>query len=47
MEDARRVLKAVSGYDAFRPGPEQAVRALLQGRDRMAAMPTGAGKSVC
>ena len=47
MEDARRVLKAVFGYDAFRPGQEQAVRALLEGRDLMAVMPTGAGKSVC
>ena len=47
MEDARRVLKAVFGYDAFRPGQEQAVRALLEGRDLIAVMPTGAGKSVC
>ena len=47
MDEARRTLKAVFGYDDFRPGQEEAVRALLSGRDLMAVMPTGAGKSIC
>ncbi len=40
-------LKRVFGYDAFRPGQEDVVRALLEGRDALAVMPTGAGKSIC
>lgn len=40
-------LKNVFGMDAFRPGQEQAVRALLAGRDLMCIFPTGAGKSLC
>ncbi len=35
------------GFDAFRPGQEQAVGAALAGRDVLAVMPTGAGKSLC
>ena len=33
------------GYAALRPGQEDAVRALLEGRDTLAVMPTGSGKS--
>ncbi len=47
MASARRTLKAVFGYDDFRAGQEQAVRSILQGRDVLAVMPTGAGKSIC
>jgi ATP-dependent DNA helicase RecQ len=35
------------GYPAFRPGQEAVARALSGGRDVLAVMPTGAGKSVC
>ena len=47
MEAARAALKEVFGYDDFRPGQEDAVAAILRGRDVMAVMPTGAGKSIC
>ena len=47
MEDARSILKKVFGYDCFRPGQEEIVRQLLGGRDVLAVMPTGAGKSIC
>ena len=47
MEQARAVLASRFGYDAFRPGQEAGVSALLAGRDVLAVMPTGAGKSVC
>ena len=47
MEQARAVLASRFGYDAFRPGQEAVVSALLSGRDVLAVMPTGAGKSVC
>ena len=40
-------LKQYYGYDSFRPGQEQAVNAVLSGRDALCVMPTGAGKSVC
>ena len=42
-----RVLKSAFGFDAFRPGQETVIDALLSGRDVLAVMPTGAGKSLC
>ncbi len=47
MEDQHTILKRYFGYDSFRPGQEEIVRQLLSGRDVMAVMPTGAGKSIC
>ena len=41
------VLKTYYGYDSFRPGQKDIVDAVLSGRDVLAIMPTGAGKSVC
>src|SRR5712691_6781343 len=35
------------GHTAFRPGQEELVRAVLAGRDVLAVMPTGGGKSLC
>ncbi len=46
-DGARRALKDVFGYDAFRPGQEEIVAACLDGRDVFAVMPTGSGKSIC
>ena len=46
MQDRiRRVMQARLGYDQLRPGQEAAIQSLLQGRDTLAIMPTGAGKS--
>ena len=47
MQAARKVLSEVFGYGAFRAGQEDVVGAILSGRDVMAVMPTGAGKSLC
>lgn len=47
MEDARAALAEHFGYRAFRPGQERVIEAVLAGRDTLAVMPTGAGKSVC
>lgn len=43
----KEALKAVFGYDSFRPGQEAVINAILEGRDILAIMPTGAGKSLC
>ncbi len=40
-------LKQYFGHSAFRPGQEVLIDALLDGRDVLGVMPTGAGKSIC
>ncbi|MEJ2015566.1 MAG: DEAD/DEAH box helicase, partial [Limibacillus sp.] len=40
-------MKSVFGFEAFRAGQEEIVSAVLGGRDVMAVMPTGSGKSLC
>lgn len=41
------VLKEYWGYDGFRPMQEDIITAALEGKDVLAIMPTGGGKSVC
>ena len=45
--NAAEILKKYFGYDTFRQGQEGIIRSILSGRDVLAIMPTGAGKSVC
>ena len=40
-------LRDTFGFDAFRPGQEAVVDAILAGRNVLMVMPTGAGKSLC
>src|SRR5690625_6567026 len=47
MAEALRRLKSVFGFDDFRPGQAEIVQAILDGRDVLAIMPTGGGKSLC
>ncbi|HXQ83319.1 MAG TPA: DEAD/DEAH box helicase, partial [Xanthobacteraceae bacterium] len=44
---ARRTLCTTFGFAAFRPGQDEIVTAILDGRDVLAVMPTGSGKSLC
>jgi ATP-dependent DNA helicase RecQ len=41
------ILRKSFGYDSFRPGQEGIVHTLLEGRNVLAVMPTGSGKSLC
>ena len=45
--DAREILKLYFGYDSFKPGQEEIIEAVKDGKDILAIMPTGSGKSIC
>lgn len=47
MLEAADILRRVFGFDGFRPGQEEIVDAVLAGRNTLAIMPTGGGKSLC
>lgn len=47
LSQAQAVLAERFGYGEFRPGQRAVVSAVLGGRDSLAVMPTGAGKSIC
>ena len=47
MLDKKSVLKQYFGHSSFRFGQEMVVDAILQRRDALCVMPTGAGKSIC
>jgi len=44
--DPQAVLRDVFGFESFRPGQREIIDAVLAGRDCIAVMPTGAGKSL-
>jgi ATP-dependent DNA helicase RecQ len=47
MPAPKDLLSSVFGFDAFRPGQAEIVDAVCAGRDVLAIMPTGGGKSLC
>ena len=47
MEQSRNILKKYWGFDLFRPMQEDIVDAVIYGKDTLALLPTGGGKSIC
>mgnify|MGYP001255968239 CR=1 FL=1 len=47
MVSPQTLLRDVFGFDAFRPGQEDVVEAVVEGHNVLAIMPTGGGKSLC
>ena len=47
VDGAAKLLHSVFGFAEFRPGQAEIVEAVLQGRNTLAIMPTGGGKSLC
>jgi ATP-dependent DNA helicase RecQ len=46
VSELKPALRRLFGFADFRPGQEQVVRAAVDGRDTLALMPTGSGKSL-
>ncbi|MEM8793309.1 MAG: DNA helicase RecQ [Pseudomonadota bacterium] len=44
---AQDLLRSIFGFDDYRPGQREIVDAVVSGRDVLAIMPTGGGKSLC
>lgn len=47
MEQAKKWLKEIYGYDSFRKGQEEIIAGIVNGHDTLAILPTGGGKSIC
>jgi ATP-dependent DNA helicase RecQ len=47
MPTIQEILKYYWGYDTFRPLQTEIIQAVLDGRDTLALLPTGGGKSLC
>ncbi|MDQ2082048.1 DNA helicase RecQ [Xanthobacteraceae bacterium Astr-EGSB] len=47
LAPATAALRSTFGFPGFRPGQAEVVEAILDGRDVLAVMPTGSGKSLC
>ncbi len=45
VQEATRIAQEQFGFDALLPAQQEAIRSLLSGRDTLAVMPTGSGKS--
>ena len=47
MKSPKEILQEYWGYDAFRPIQEDIILSVLKGKDTLAVLPTGGGKSIC
>jgi ATP-dependent DNA helicase RecQ len=47
LQGLRRTLRRRFGFHSLREGQEEVIRFVLAGKDTLAIMPTGAGKSLC
>ncbi len=47
MQDPKVILNQYWGFDNFRPLQEDIIRSVLDGKDTLALLPTGGGKSIC
>ena len=47
LEDARETLQRIYGYEQFRGLQADVIGDVLSGRDGLAVLPTGGGKSLC
>lgn len=45
--DAKEILKRYFGYESYKQGQEEIIESILAGKDVLAVMATGAGKSIC
>lgn len=47
MQDIHTILKEYWGYSTFRPLQQEIIESVLSGKDTLALLPTGGGKSIC
>ena len=47
MKDINEILKDYWDYNTFRPLQKEIIQSVLEGKDTLALLPTGGGKSIC
>ena len=47
MDTTNKILKKYWGFENFRPGQENIIKDVVSGKDLLALLPTGGGKSLC